>query len=398
MAPELDTSIWRVVGDPLVPATGDGPLSGLKVAVKDVFAVAGHRLGLGNPTWLAEQGPQPISAPAVLALLDAGASITGIARTDEFAYSLAGQNHHYGSPPNPAAPGCLSGGSTNGPSVAVALGQVDVGLGTDTAGSLRVPASYQGLVGIRTTYRAIPVAGVHPLAPSFDTVGWLTRDAATARRVADVLLLDRPARSVPVRAAVVPAVLGWVAPDLRKITASAIDALSSAGVLPPVDRVDLSSREIATWADAFRIAQAFEVWQGQGSWVESHPGALGPDVGGRFAFARTVSPDDAAAARSLLEQARRRLRDLLEETVVLIPSTAGPAPALTAGEDLIDDERTATVRLTHLATVAGVPAVSLPVLRMPDGRPVGLCLLGPADTDRDLLSLAEAVTHCLSSI
>src|SRR5690606_21767185 len=137
--PPVDPAVWRVAGTPLVPPTGSGALDGVTLAVKDLFAVAGQPIGAGNPTWLAEQEPQSSTAPAIAALLAAGAEITGIARTDEFAYSLAGRNAHYGTAPNPAVPGGIGGGSTSGPAAAVALGQVEIGLGTDTAGSIRVP-------------------------------------------------------------------------------------------------------------------------------------------------------------------------------------------------------------------------------------------------------------------
>jgi amidase len=167
----FDRRVWRVVGDPLVRGARTAvtalPLAGIAVAVKDLIAVAGQPVGAGNPAWLAEQQPQLRSAPALEALLAAGADVVGIARTDEFAYSLAGTNVHYGTPPNPAAPGAISGGSTSGPASAVALGQAAVGLGTDTGGSIRIPASYQGLVGIRTSHGAIDTAGELPLAPAF---------------------------------------------------------------------------------------------------------------------------------------------------------------------------------------------------------------------------------------
>ena len=140
-----DGRIWRVTGSPLVagrrPANGTRPLDGETVAVKDLFAVAGQPIGAGVPAYLAEATVQPVSAPAVQALLDAGADVVGIAQTDEFAYSIAGANPHYGTPPNPAVPGGLPGGSSSGPASAVALGQASIGLATDTAGSVRVPAS-----------------------------------------------------------------------------------------------------------------------------------------------------------------------------------------------------------------------------------------------------------------
>ncbi|UMG91467.1 amidase family protein [Nocardioides sp. TF02-7] len=161
----FDTRVWRERGDPLVAGAADGPLVGETVAVKDLFAVAGFRCGAGNPTLLAEAHPASAHAPVVARLLAAGASVRGIAQTDELAYSLAGTNHHHGTPPNPAAPGRVPGGSSSGPASAVALGEASIGLGTDTGGSVRVPAAYQGLFGIRTTHGAVDREGLVPLAP-----------------------------------------------------------------------------------------------------------------------------------------------------------------------------------------------------------------------------------------
>jgi amidase len=188
-----DPSIWREHGTPLLPPLGSGPLGseplkGRTVAVKDLFAVAGFPTGAGNPTWLAHAAPEPEDAWAVRALRTAGAAIAGIAQTDELAFSLSGANAHYGTPPNAAAPGLVTGGSSSGPAAAVAAGQADIGLGTDTAGSVRVPASVCGLFGLRPTHGAVPADGALHLAPSFDTIGWLTADAALLAAVGSVLL------------------------------------------------------------------------------------------------------------------------------------------------------------------------------------------------------------------
>ncbi|MGO2112585.1 MAG: AtzH-like domain-containing protein, partial [Pseudoclavibacter sp.] len=191
----FDRTVWRVVGDPLVaPAVGAGPdavagealpLAGVDVAVKDLFAIEGQRIGAGNPTYLAGARVEPAHAAAVADLLRGGAAIAGIARTDEFAFSIAGVNAHAGTPPNGAVHGAIPGGSSSGPASAVAAGIATVGLATDTAGSIRVPSSYQGLWGLRTTFGAVPRDGMLPLAPSFDTVGWIARDGRTLQRVVD---------------------------------------------------------------------------------------------------------------------------------------------------------------------------------------------------------------------
>lgn len=389
--PAMDSTIWRVLGAPLLSATPGSvgaALDGLAVAVKDLFAVAGQVIGAGNPTWLAEQSPVTASAPAVQALLDAGAEVTGIARTDEFAYSLAGQNAHYGTPPNPAVPQGISGGSTSGPTSAVALGQVAVGLGTDTAGSIRVPASYQGLVGLRTTHGAVSVQGLLPLAPSFDTVGWITRDAATCLLVADVLLPPAPAPVPVTKTLVMPTIDALAGADVGAAAAARRAELAERGVLPPLQRAQLDPATLEQWFTAFRTVQAHEAWAANGDWISAHPGALGPDVAGRFAAAAQVGDDEAAAARLVVEQARTVLRDLLAGAVLVIPSSAGGAPARDATAQEVEAERSGTLRMTCLAGLAGAPALSLPLLRTADGRPAGLCLIGAPGTDRSLLQLA----------
>ncbi|MEO5534701.1 MAG: amidase family protein, partial [Pseudolysinimonas sp.] len=111
----FDTSVWREYGEPLIAGAAEGPLRGETVAVKDLYDVEGFKVGLGNPTFLAEAEVEIGSAPAVAMLLEAGADVVGIAQTDEFAYSIAGANPHYGAPPNPAVPGGLPGGSSSGP-------------------------------------------------------------------------------------------------------------------------------------------------------------------------------------------------------------------------------------------------------------------------------------------
>ena len=357
---------------------------------RSLFAIAGERVGAGNPRFLAEQEPRSETAPALATLLAAGAEVTGLASTDEFAYSLAGRNVHYGTPPNPRAPDGLPGGSTSGPATAVALGRVAVGLGTDTAGSIRVPASYQGLVGIRTTHGAVPTAGVLPLAPTFDTVGWLTRDVGTARRVAEVLFPGAPG-TVPSRTLVLPAAERHARADVAAACADRRTALAAAGVLPAPEDVALMPEVLESWLDAFRTVQGYEAWQAHGDWVLAHPGALGADVAARFALAARITGGEAEDARGIVGEARAWLSAVLDGAVLVVPSSAGGAPARDAPAPAVDAERVGTLHLTCLAGLAGAPAVSTPVLRTADGRPAGLCVVGAPGSDLHLLGLAAEI-------
>ncbi|MEP9381533.1 AtzH-like domain-containing protein [Nocardioides cheoyonin] len=380
--PAYDGRVWRLVGDPLVPATtDDGPLSGETVAVKDLYAVAGQRVGAGNPEWLRHAQPEPAHAAAVARLLDAGATIRGIARTDEFAYSLAGLNAHYGAPPNPKAPYRIPGGSSNGSASAVSLGHASVGLGTDTGGSIRVPAAYQGLYGIRTTHGAVDRSGLLPLAPSFDTVGWLTRSAFLLQAVGDVLLPepDAAATTGSTRVVTVPALLGLAESDVAAAVRDASPADAASEDWPLEDLLG----ERSTWLSAFQTWQAYEAWQAHGEWLATRLDTLGADVRGRFERARDTSEEVAQQAKATVDEARDRIRELVGDRILALPSAASVAPLPAHAQAARD----ATMRLTCLAGLGGLPAVSVPA-RTLRGLPAGLCLVAAPGRDRDLLAYA----------
>ncbi|MFC6345490.1 amidase family protein, partial [Nocardioides hankookensis] len=192
-------------------------------------------------------------------LLEAGASGRGIARTDEFADSRAGTNAHYGTPPNPKAPLRISGGSTSGSSSAVSLGQASIGLGTDTGGSIRVPAAYQGLFGIRTTHGAASTYALLPLSRSFDAVGWVTRSAELLQQVAEVVLPPTP-RNPASDLVSVPGLLSIASDEV----ATVVDRYAAEhGAMR--ESWDLS--ELPGWLSAFQTLQAWEAWQERGAWV-----------------------------------------------------------------------------------------------------------------------------------
>jgi amidase len=371
-----EATIWREHGEPLLPPLSAGPLDGLTVAVKDLFPVSGYAVGAGNPTWLAGAKPAPADAWAVRALRQAGASIAGIAQTDELAFSLSGTNPHYGTPPNQAAPGLVTAGSSSGPAAAVAAGQADIGLGTDTAGSIRVPASACGLYGLRPTHGAIPDAEVHHLAPSFDTVGWMTADAPTLRLVGQVLLPPAGAPSSPG-----PRRLLSPGPPPGHVSSVArhLDLPVEAGPVPGID-------DNPQLPAAFRAVQAAEAWELHGGWITANPGALGPDVEARFRYGATVSSDDRRAAWALITESRARFLDALgDDTWLILPASGGPAHSRDATPEVREAWRQATLRLAVPASAFGLPSISVPGGASP---PEGVALIGPPGSDHALLRAA----------
>jgi amidase len=389
---DVDQTIWRVVGSPLVAGAACGPLRGESVAVKDLFDVAGFAVGAGVPAYLAESRPAATSAPAVEVLVAAGADVLGIAQTDEFAYSIAGRNSHYGTPPNVAAPGSIPGGSSSGPASAVGSGQASIGLGTDTAGSIRVPASYQGLWGLRTSHGAIETAGLLPLAPSFDAVGWLTRSSEALLRAAATSLDGSRQVDIPAEVVIAPAVLAEVSPGVRNAFTTAVERLVDTRRIPPPGEVELP--ELSETFRLFRTKQAAEAWQVHGDWVLHHPGCLGPDIAARFAYAASVTTDQHAAATAGIAQRRATLDAVLAGRVLVLPSTATTAPPLDTDAEQMDAVRTSTVRLTSLAAIGGYPALSLPALQV-DNLPAGLCLVGPRFSDLAVIDRGRSYAEAL---
>ncbi len=383
-----DVATWRIVGDPLVAPTGAGSLSGTTMAVKDLYAVAGHAIGAGNAAYLADAVPAAGHAEVIGLLLAAGVAIRGISRTDEFAYSMSGTNVHYGSPLNPRAPDRVVGGSSNGSASATARGLVDIGLGTDTAGSVRVPASYCGLFGIRTTHGLVPLDGVLPLAPSFDTVGWMTRDADLLDRVARCLIDEGPDDPpTPIGSLV-------IADDLCALAdpATAAAVVNAAGQLAAGRGVRLTRTRLLDGVDAglreaFRVVQSAEAWTAHGDWVTAHPGVIGPGIRGRFAFGATVSADQAADARGAIADARRIIHgQIAAGTAIVMPAASGPAPLVALDGVEKSTMRSATLALTTVAAAAGLPVVVAPAGAV-DGLPVGVALMGAPLADLALTTL-----------
>ncbi|HYD32864.1 MAG TPA: amidase [Azospirillaceae bacterium] len=365
-----------------------GPLSGLTFAVKDVFDVRGVTTGGGNPTWAETHEPATATAPAVLALLEAGADLVGKTVADELAFSLIGHNTHYGAPVNPKAPDRLTGGSSSGSASAVAGNAADTALGTDTAGSVRLPASLCGLFGFRPTQERISVAGVLALAPTFDTVGWFARDAATLARVGHVLLggcAGKPERPRGLR--LVEDAFAHADPAVRTALIPAVDGVMAA--LGAARDVTLSSRGLDTWAERLRIILGREAWSTHGAWITAHRPVFAPDVAEQFAWAATVTAKAAAEAAAFRARVADDLDRLLADgSLLCLPTLPATAPYRHARPDELATFRLRSLALLCIASLAGLPQVTLPLAEA-DGCPVGLSLIARRGHDHALLAAAE---------
>jgi amidase len=376
--------------DEPVPSAESGLLAGLRLGVKDIFDVANYPTGCGNPAKLAEARPALHTMPAVRKLLEAGARFIGKTQTDELAFSMMGINAHFPPPVNPAAPDRVVGGSSCGSAAAVAGGLADIAVGSDTAGSIRAPASFCGLMGLRTTYGRIPLKGAMPLAPSFDTFGWFTADIEAYEAVGRLLLSSDPRHGIL----------------SRPITLARYDALvlgkeEEKAYEHGVALVELSTRETELespfqftvdelyWCQ--RRLQAREAWDIHGPWLTAKPRGLGPQVKERFEFGATVDDGMVRAEDARRAAFRAELAEMLgKDGFMVLPTVPGAAPLKNASYDAMQAFRERALKLCCLASLSGFPQITLPICQV-HGAPFGISLLGPAGSDIQLIRLGRRI-------
>lgn len=370
-----------------IAGAASGPLEGLTFAAKDLYDIAGHVTGGSNPDWLATHPAAEKHAWAVETLLAAGATLTGKTITDELSLGLLGENAHYGTPENPRAADRVPGGSSSGSVSAVAGGHVDFALGSDTGGSVRVPAGFCGLYGMRTTHGRIPLDGVLKQAPSYDTVGWFARDADLFARVSAVMLQGE----IP---AVPPARMVIAADAFEVADAAVQDALA-----PVVDTVAAAIGESATervcptgldaWKAQQGVLQGREAWESFADWIDRTNPRFAYDVARNLAQRAAITDAEVAAAKPVRAALIERIDELTRDGGVICMPTA-PFPAPLAGRRLSKSgpDRDRIRQLTCIASASGAPQITLPLATV-DGFPVGLSLLGAPGSDEMLAGFAR---------
>ncbi|MFM2486171.1 amidase [Celerinatantimonas yamalensis] len=385
-----DSSIYCAHGPHQLMGAASGPLQGLTFVYKDLFDVAGFRTGAGNPTWYASHAPAALTSPVLQQLLDGGATSVGRVQTDELAYSLNGCNQHFGTPENPLTPERLPGGSSSGSAVAVARGDADIGLGTDTGGSIRIPAAYNGLYGIRPTHGRLPLSGVLPLAPRFDTPGWLTRDAGVLEQVGSVLYGEPIALPMPAKLTIVASLFERLSPPLYQVWRQFLVQLEA---VFDVSQLLISTAEIDDLSGVFQTLQGRQAGAIHRHWHEAHSQALAPDIDARLSWAQTLS----AVQQEQSEIARRdwltTLQALLKPAhFLVIPTTPDLAPFCQSDSRALAEFRQRLMGMTAMAGLAGCPQVHLPLLAL-DGAAFGFSLIGPRDSDMQLLALTRYISE-----
>jgi len=367
-----------------------GPLEGLTFAAKDLFDIQGFVTGCGNPDWAATHTAAESSAAAVEALLDAGASLVGKTITDEISLGLLGVNRFYGTPLNPRAPDRVPGGSSSGSASAVAGRACDVALGTDSGGSVRVPASFCGLFGLRPTLGRIDARGMMVQSPTFDTVGYFARDAETFAKVGAVLLGESVAPEIPAEI-IVPTDAFAIADEVvRGALAPAVDRYRE---VTHVTQTSLATDDLLDWARWQRVLQRHEFRATFREWVDRVNPRFSAEVAGAFADEGQISADAITFADHFRTEAKARLDALLDRRRMLCIPTSPILPI--AHDARLSTMRHAVHRIVDLTGIAGL--TSLPQVNTPAGSasgiPVGLSLIGWRGGDAALVGAACALVE-----
>lgn len=360
-----------------------GPGTGLALAVKDNIDVAGVPTTCGSRLLAATAAPAAEDAQCLLGAREAGVRIVGKTNLVELAFGAHGMNSWYGTPRNPLDRSLLPGGSSSGSAVAVATGMADVALGTDTGGSIRIPAACCGTVGLKTTFGRIPVGGVQPLAPALDSVGPMAVDVA---RVVEGMRLLEPGFAV---SAEVPTVAGWAV----ERTGARVDGRISEAVRGALVRAGMELREVevSSWRGAWTAGTALLEKQAAVTFgsLRGLEGQLDPTVAARLRSGWGLSWAEVRAAREVQVRWEEEMRELLDRVGLLALPTMGCFPPR------LDEYEVAGIDpplnwFTLPVNLAGLPSLSLPV---PCSGPVpaSVQLVGPLGSEDRLLACGLAV-------
>ncbi len=375
-----------------ISPTATGPLSGLKFAVKDMFDLEGRTCSFGTPDWKRTHSPAVKNAPSVQQLLDAGAHLKFNACADELACSLDGINVHYGTPINGQAPDRIPGGSSSGSASLVSRGEADFALGTDTAGSVRVPASYCGIFGFRPSYDYIDIEGVCPLGASFDTVGVFAGSANLLELVSGVLLRQDKTYKVedvtPANLIIPEQFTSVLDPLIAPYMMAFVDELKKKFTTVKEQNIYKHARDVY---DVFSIVRAREAWTAHAEWLERVKPHLATSIRQRIYSCRDISDDVFKRGSAAREELLSRSDEVVDgNSFICLPTTWGVPPLLSASEGELQDNRNRNIVITTLASCYGFPQVTIPI---PVGRmKLGISLMGAKGSDKALLRFVKELT------
>ena len=360
----------------------NGNLKNLKFVLKDMCDVKNIKTSCGNPDFYKACEPAKKHAEFLSNILSEGAILEGITICDEFFYSVIGENSHYGTPKNLNAPNCVPGGSSSGSAAALTTDLFDFSIGSDTGGSVRVPASFCGLLGIRPTHGRINANGVYPMAPSFDTIGWFSNNIKTFQKIGEVLLDKNENENITFNQFVIAEdLLELVDTDIKNQFDSYYKELH-----PNIKHIRLSKFSKSEIADNFRILQAGEIKEHVIPWIEKNKPKISLEINSRIEMASEILPLEIDAAKTFRQEIISEINNSLPEgDIAIFPTTPFSAPKCGQSDQDLGSDRKKIMEMTSIAGMTSRPQISIPKFKGKTG-PVGISILGWQYSDEILLN------------
>jgi aspartyl-tRNA(Asn)/glutamyl-tRNA(Gln) amidotransferase subunit A len=413
LAAERALAEARSCGDELTHGYSRGPLHGVPFAAKDLFDSAGLRTTYGSPIF-ADHVPAE-DATAIRRLRDAGAILVGKTATHEFAWGITTASTHFGATRNPWSTSVVAGGSSGGSAVALATGMVPAALGTDTGGSIRIPAAYCGVVGLKPTFARVSTKGVFPLAPSLDHIGPMARTVEDAALLLEVLAGFEPGDS-STAAVAAPSYSAAMQEGIASLRIGICEDLLPVPLSTPVRRafdncmsvlaglgarlVDVSLPSAGLIDDAYlaiQPAEAYHVHHTQRALFLARRSMYGPDVAVRLEKAEAVSLADYLEAQQARRQVQADFAQLFAAQIDLLLSPVSAGPPVHVGDEELEHEgrrvsfRSLVMPFTRPQSIAGLPACAIRAGFDEHGVPVGMQLTGPPWSEPLVLRAAHAL-------
>lgn len=365
----------------------EGSLKDYVFAAKDVFMIKGSTVGNGHPDWLKSHGPDPFTSSAITKLLDEGADLVGKTICDELCYSISGENWHYGSPINPHDVRRFTGGSSSGSGAATAGGLVDFALGSDCLGSVRMPAAYNGLLGMRPTYQRVANDGEAPYCISMDVLGYVAKDPDVFTSVSEILLNEDEEKVTFNQLFVATDCFDTVDSDVKEALQPAVAFIKT--LLQESKDVVVAPEGLDSWVDTFKHVQGYEVWESYGGFVNKYSPRLSRGPKERLEWASTITLSQyrqALQEKALIEE--RFTEFLPKDAILVLPTGANVAPLRTASLEDINKERAQSSNLLCISPLTGTPQITVPLINHHDV-PLGITLIGAKGTDMELVRFAS---------
>lgn len=362
----------------------NGQLANYKFAAKDVFKIKGSTWGNGHPDWLENSGPDEFTTTAILNLLDQGADLVGKTVCDELCYSISGENWHYGSPLNAADTRRLAGGSSSGSAAATAAGLVDFALGSDCLGSVRIPASYNGVIGMRPTYKRIENDGEVPYCESMDVLGYFASEKEVFQNVSAILMEEDHKKTIFNKLYVLEDAFEIVDSEVKEAFTEMINEIGDE--LGEIKQVRIAPEGLDYWVkEVFQIVQGYEVWDSYGGFVNKYQPRLSPGPKERLEKASKITRESYLKAKEKQEEFRQRISGMLADgAIFILPTASSIAPLKSTSLEEINRLRAQSSKLLIISALSGIPQLTLPLLEL-EGVPLGLSLMSAQNTDRALI-------------